>query len=164
MESRFKVGDKVLCWDGCPGVINAIDTYEGQIRYDVTFGGGVDFGYYRENELVKYHKPEYITGDIVGIYGYETDVKIQQMKWDGAAFIYKVYLADGEEWITVDDIAYKVEKDDTPVITGTIKATLLSARDRGRIDEIIKALRFLEEDKMLCYSDEIEFLKKIRTW
>lgn len=109
MESRFKVGDKVLCWDGCPGVVNAIDMHEGQIRYDVTFGGGVDFGYYREKELVEYHKPKYITGDFVGIYGYETDVKIQQMKWDGAGFMYKVYLADEEEWITADEIAYKVE-------------------------------------------------------
>lgn len=45
-----------------------------------------------------------------------------------------------------------------------VKATLMSARDRGRIDEIIKALEFLAEDKMICYADEIEFLKKIRTW
>ena len=40
----------------------------------------------------------------------------------------------------------------------------LSARDRGRIDEIIKALKFLEEHKMLCYADEIDFLKRIREW
>lgn len=45
-----------------------------------------------------------------------------------------------------------------------IKSSLMSARDRSRIDEIIKALKFLEEDKMICYADEIEFLKKIRTW
>ena len=109
MESRFKVGDKVLCWDGCPGVISAIDIYEGQIRYDVTFGGGIDFGYYREKELVEYFKSKYTTGDFVGIYGYETDVRIQQMRWDGSGFMYKVYLADEEEWITDDDIAYKVE-------------------------------------------------------
>lgn len=44
------------------------------------------------------------------------------------------------------------------------KSTRMSARDRGMIDEIIKALKFLEEDKMICYTDEIEFLKKIRTW
>ena len=111
MESRFKVGDKVLCLDGCPGVISAIDMYEGQIRYDVTFGGGIDFGYYREKELVEYFKPKYTTGDFVGIYGYETDVRIQQMRWDGSGFMYKVYLADEEEWITDDEIAYKVEKD-----------------------------------------------------
>ena len=111
MESRFKVGDKVLCWDGCPGVISAIDIYEGQIRYDVTFGGGIDFGYYREKELVEYFKPKYTTGDFIGIYGYETNVRIQQMRWDGSGFMYKVYLADEEEWITDDEIAYKVEKD-----------------------------------------------------
>ena len=86
------------------------------------------------------------------------------MRWDGSSFMYKVYLADEEEWITADDIAYKVEQDKTAVISGPIKATLLSARDRGRIDEIIKALEFLAEDKMICYADEIEFLKKIRSW
>ncbi len=163
-KPKFKVGELVLCLDGCPGVIDSIDTHEGQIRYEVTFGGGVDFGYYKETDLIEYHKLEYITGDFVGIYGYETDVKIQQMRWDGSSFMYKVYLADKEEWITADDIAYKVEQGKTPAISGTIKATLLSARDRGRIDEIIKALEFLEEDKMICYADEIEFLKKIRSW
>ena len=40
----------------------------------------------------------------------------------------------------------------------------LSARDRGMIDEIIKALEFLEQDKMLSYADEIEFLNRIRNW
>ena len=164
MESKYKIGDKVLCWDGCPGVIDSIDTCEGQIRYWVSFGGGVDVGCYKEKDLIEYHKPKYITGDFVGIYGYETDVKIQQMRWDGSSFMYKVYLADEEEWITADDIAYKVEQDKTAVISGPIKATLLSARDRGRIDEIIKALEFLAEDKMICYADEIEFLKKIRSW
>ena len=48
-------------------------------------------------------------------------------------------------------------------MTNTSSRTL-SARDRGRIDEIIKALEALEQDKMLCYSDEISFLKKIREW
>lgn len=42
--------------------------------------------------------------------------------------------------------------------------SMLSARDRGRIDEIIKALKFLEEDKMICYANEIDFLNKIRSW
>jgi len=54
-----------------------------------------------------------------------------------------------------------VNSDGTP---RRMRDTKLSARDRGRIDEIIKALKFLEEDKMICYADEIEFLKKIRTW
>ena len=38
----------------------------------------------------------------------------------------------------------------------------LSARDRGYIDEIIKALECLEKEKMLWYYEEKEFLKKIR--
>ena len=45
-----------------------------------------------------------------------------------------------------------------------INTHMLSARDRGRIDEIIKALEALEQDKMLCYADEISFLKRIREW
>lgn len=40
----------------------------------------------------------------------------------------------------------------------------LSALERGFIDNIISTLGFLEEDKMICYADEIEFLKKIQTW
>lgn len=45
-----------------------------------------------------------------------------------------------------------------------INTHMLSARDRGTIDEIIKALEALEQDKMLCYADEIGFLKRIREW
>ena len=45
-----------------------------------------------------------------------------------------------------------------------INTHMLSARDRGTIDEIIKALKALEQDKMLCYADEIGFLKRIREW
>ena len=45
-----------------------------------------------------------------------------------------------------------------------INTHTLSARDRGTIDEIIKALEALEQDKMLCYADEIGFLKRIREW
>ena len=35
----------------------------------------------------------------------------------------------------------------------------LTARDRGHVEEIIKALEFLEEDKLISYYDEIDFLK-----
>lgn len=45
-----------------------------------------------------------------------------------------------------------------------INTHTLSARDRGTIDEIIKALNALEQDKMLCYADEIGFMKRIREW
>ena len=58
-----------------------------------------------------------------------------------------------------------VNSDGTPHKRVTnINTHMLSARDRGRIDEIIKALEALEQDKMLCYSDEISFLKRIREW
>lgn len=39
-----------------------------------------------------------------------------------------------------------------------------TAQDRGRIDEIIKALKFLEKDQLLNYSLEIDFLNNIRSW
>ena len=49
----------------------------------------------------------YKVGDFVGIYGYETDVKIRDIKWYGNEPSYLVCLADGDEWIFDDDIAYK---------------------------------------------------------
>ena len=51
----------------------------------------------------------YNEGDIVGVYGYESDVRIEEVRWDGASYSYKVYLAGEEEWLCYDDIAYKVE-------------------------------------------------------
>lgn len=35
----------------------------------------------------------------------------------------------------------------------------LTSKDRGHVEEIIKALEFLEEDKLISYYDEINFLK-----
>ncbi len=40
----------------------------------------------------------------------------------------------------------------------------LSSYERGRIDNIILALRTLEEEKLISYTEEINFLFKIRTW
>ena len=107
---------------------------------------------------------KYKIGDIVGIWGYETAVPILDIIQIGNDFEYKVYLADEIEWITDDEIAYNIDEDMPTVYPAPVKSTLMSARDRGRIDEIIKALKFLAEDKMICYADEIEFLKKIRSW
>ena len=50
---------------------------------------------------------KYKIGDIVGIYGYETDVKIWDIRQEGDTYSYLVSLADGDEWIYDDDIAYK---------------------------------------------------------
>ena len=54
------------------------------------------------NSLLSKHK----VGDFVGVYGYETDVRIQDVRREGSNYAYKVYLADEEEWIYDDDIAY----------------------------------------------------------
>ena len=40
----------------------------------------------------------------------------------------------------------------------------LTAYDCGKIDEIIKALRYLETEYLINYSDEIDFLYKISEW
>lgn len=42
--------------------------------------------------------------------------------------------------------------------------SMLSALERGFIDNIIDTLEFIEKDKAVCYTDEIELLKKIKSW
>ena len=98
---------------------------------------------------------KYKIGDRVGIWEYESDVPILDIMQIGDSFEYKVCLAGEIEWIIDEDIAFKVDED-IPIANQVPKeATTMSARDRGIIDEIIKALKFLEEDKMICYTDEI---------
>ena len=41
---------------------------------------------------------------------------------------------------------------------------LLSSYERGRIDDIILALRTLGNEKCISYTEEINFLLKIRNW
>ena len=38
----------------------------------------------------------------------------------------------------------------------------MSATDNGRIDEIIGALQFLGKEKLICYSEEIEWLTELK--
>lgn len=40
--------------------------------------------------------------------------------------------------------------------------TMLTASDRGTVDEIIFALETLGDEKMISYDKEIDFLKRIR--
>lgn len=61
---------------------------------------------------------------------------------------YKIYTL--EEWEELN----KHENTNNPAI--------LSARDRGYIDEIIRALINYGDEKMISYHEEIEFLKRIR--
>ena len=51
----------------------------------------------------------YNEGDIVSIYDYESDVRIEEVRWNGSSYSYKVHLADEEKWLSVGDIAYEVE-------------------------------------------------------
>lgn len=59
----------------------------------------------------------YNEGDIVGVYDYETDVRIEEVRWDGSSYSYKVYLAGEEEWLYYDDIAYESVNDPKPSST-----------------------------------------------
>ena len=51
----------------------------------------------------------YNEGDIVGVYDYESDVRIEEVRWDGSSYSYKVHLDGEEKWICGNDIAYDVE-------------------------------------------------------
>ena len=53
MEKGFKyeIGDKVVSFDGCPGVVETRGYYNGDIQYGVSFGNGIDFGYCKESWL-----------------------------------------------------------------------------------------------------------------
>lgn len=49
----FKEGDKVICYDGCPGIVESVYVKENGVSYGVSFGN-VDFGVYRNTELKPY--------------------------------------------------------------------------------------------------------------
>ena len=69
-----------------------------------------DRGYLWIDEMIEGPSTSiYNEGDIIGVYGYETDVRIEEVRWDGASYSYKVYIAGKEEWLYGDDIAYEVE-------------------------------------------------------
>lgn len=56
----------------------------------------------------------------------------------------------------LDHISYDIDK------IRNNKKILLTASDRGKIDEIIMALTTLGEEKMISYTEEIELLLKLR--
>ena len=57
----------------------------------------------------------------------------------------------------LDNISYGIDK-----IRSKKNKVLLTAADRGKIDEIILALGTLGNEKMISYTEEIEFLLKLR--
>ena len=50
-EFKYEIGDKVVSFDGCPGVVETRGYYNGDIQYGVSFGNGIDFGYCKESWL-----------------------------------------------------------------------------------------------------------------
>lgn len=57
----------------------------------------------------------------------------------------------------LDNISYDLAK-----ILNKKNEVLLTASDRGKIDEIILALTTLGDEKMINYDEEIDFLNEIR--
>lgn len=57
----------------------------------------------------------------------------------------------------LDNISYDLDK-----ILNKKNKALLTAADRGKIDEIILALTTLGDEKMINYDEEIDFLNGIR--
>lgn len=65
---------------------------------------------------------------------------------------------DGRIIDRLDDISYNLDK----VLND--KGKLLTASDRGKIDEIIMALENYGEEKLINYKEEIDFLTSIKSW
>ena len=94
-------------------------------------------------------------------------------RYDKDYHVYMNYLRETQGWVfehnaqsakndgriidRLDDISYDLDK-----ILNKKNKALLTASDRGRIDEIIMALTTLEDEKMINYNEEIDFLNKIR--
>ena len=103
----------------------------------------------------------YNEGDIVGVYGYETDVRIEEVRWDGASYSYKVYLAGKEEWLYGDDIAYEVEtyssaaSNPKPSLTNSIENK--KKEYPKTYEECCKILDFCGEYFFTTYEDGIHF-------
>lgn len=94
-------------------------------------------------------------------------------RYDNDHQIYLNYLRETQGWVyehnaqsaknggriidRLDSISYDLAK-----ILNKKNKALLTASDRGKIDEIIMALTTLGEEKMINYDEEIDFLNKIR--
>ena len=95
-------------------------------------------------------------------------------RYDKDYNVYMNYLRDTQSWVyehiaqsaknadkiinRLDNISYDIDK------IRNNKKILLTAADRGKIDEIIMALTTLGEEKMISYTEEIDFLLKLRNY
>lgn len=81
------------------------------------------------------------------------NLKIQEI----VEMLYAIDKHDGRIIDRLDNISYVLDKN-----LNKNNKVLFTAADRGKIDEIILALRTLGNEKMISYTEEIEFLLKLR--
>lgn len=55
---KFTEGDKVLCKDDCPGIVESVYVRDDGVSYGVSFGYGVGFGVYRNSDLTLMPEPK----------------------------------------------------------------------------------------------------------
>ena len=162
---RFAVGDKVIL-DPWPCEVINVRYIKEKSRFLYTVKG-IDFAKLVSADMLEIDAseyPKYNVGDVVGVYGYETDVVIADVRKEGSSFSYKVYLADEEEWIYDDDIAYRGDvakavssmKSNTPEVK---KEPLFKPDDTVETnDNLIGTVdRSWWDEKENCYVYEVSF-------
>lgn len=162
---RFAVGDKVILDPWSCEVINVRYIKEkSRFLYTVK---GIDFTKLVSADMLEIDAseyPKYNVGDVVGVYGYETDVVIADVRKEGSSFVYKVYLADEEEWIDDSDIAYRGDvakavssmKSNTPEVK---REPLFKPDDKVETNDNLFGTvdRSWWDEKENCYVYEVSF-------
>ena len=157
---RFAVGDKVILDPWPCEVINVRYIKEkSRFLYAVK---GIDFSKLVTADMLEIDAseyPKYNVGDVVGVYGYETDVVIADVRKEGSSFAYKVYLADEEEWIYDSDIAYRGDVAKAVSSMESNKDPLFKPDDTVETnDNLIGTVdRSWWDEKENCYVYEVSF-------
>lgn len=162
---RFTVGDKVIL-DPWPCEVINVRYIKEKSRFLYTVKG-VDFTKLVSADMLEIDAseyPKYNVGDVVGVFGYETDVVIADVRKEGSSFAYKVYLADEEEWIYDDDIAYRGDvakavssmKSNTPEVK---REPLFKPDDKVETNDNLFGTvdRSWWDEKENCYVYEVSF-------
>ena len=162
---RFAVGDKVIL-DPWPCEVINVRYIKEKSRFLYTVKG-IDFSKLVTADMLEIDAseyPKYNVGDVVGVYGYETDVIITDVRKEGSSFAYKVYLADEEEWIYDDDIAYRGDvakavssmKSNTPEVK---REPLFKPDDKVETNDNLFGTvdRSWWDEKENCYVYEVSF-------
>ena len=162
---RFAVGDKVIL-DPWPCEVINVRYIKEKSRFLYTVKG-IDFSKLVTADMLEIDAseyPKYNVGDVVGVYGYETDVVIADVRKEGSSFAYKVYLADEEEWIYDNDIAYREDvakavssmKSNTPEVK---REPLFKPDDKVETNDNLFGTvdRSWWDEKENCYVYEVSF-------